>query len=245
MAAEVSTARKVGRVVKTVLKTVLALVLAAVLVAINVILPGQGMIVRMANNMLGYSQSWTTPDGAKDVDANYYKSDFTADEIADAEKALDTQIASEGYVLLKNDDATMPFAEGTTFSFFSENVRNLTATQSLLTQFTGASGDEDKLTTSFEAKGLHVNGTLMEFYTKGAGSSYKMGPGSISFGAYEDFSVGECPLSELEAADGVLDSAKDTVSVFVWRRSCGGAWQARVATCRAPCTTMRATTRTR
>ena len=221
MAKKISTARKVGRVVKTILKTVLALVLSAVLVAVNVVLPGQGMIVRMANNMLGYSQSWTTPDGAKDVDANYYKSDFTADEIADAEKALDTQIASEGYVLLKNDDAVMPFAEGTTFSFFSENVKNLTATQSLMTQFLGASGDENKLVDSFEAKGLHVNSTLMEFYTKGAGAAYKMGPGSISFGASEDFSINECPLSELQAADGVLDSAKDTVPVFVWRRVAG------------------------
>ncbi len=221
MAKKISTARKVGRVVKTILKTVLALVLSAVLVAVNVILPGQGMIVRMANNMLGYSQSWTTPDGAKDVDANYYKSDFTADEIADAEKALDTQIASEGYVLLKNDDAVMPFAEGTTFSFFSENVKNLTATQSLMTQFLGASGDENKLVDSFEAKGLHVNSTLMEFYTKGAGAAYKMGLGSISFGASEDFSINECPLSELQAADGVLDSAKDTVPVFVWRRVAG------------------------
>ncbi len=221
MAKKISTARKVGRAVKTILKTVLALVLSAVLVAVNVVLPGQGMIVRMANNMLGYSQSWTTPDGAKDVDANYYKSDFTADEIADAEKALDTQIASEGYVLLKNEDATMPFAEGTTFSFFSENVKNLTATQSLMTQFLGASGDENKLVDSFEAKGLHVNSTLMEFYTKGAGAAYKMGPGSISFGASEDFTINECPLSELEAADGVLDSAKDTVPVFVWRRVAG------------------------
>jgi beta-glucosidase len=221
MAAKISTARKVGRVVKTILKTVLTLVLSAVLVLMNVVLPSQGMVTRMANNMLGYSQGWTTPEGARDVDAEYYKSDFSADEIADAEKALDTQIASEGYVLLKNDESTMPFAEGTTFSFFSENVKNLTATQSLLTQFTGASGDEDKLTSSFEAKGLHVNGTLMEFYTKGAGSSYKMGPGSISFGASEDFSINECPLSELQAADGVLDSTKDTVPVFVWRRVAG------------------------
>ena len=221
MAKKVSTARKVGRVVKTILKTVLVLVLSAVMVAMNVIVPSQGMIVRMANNMLGYQQGWTTPDGAKDVDAEYYKSDFTADEIADAEKALDTQIASEGYVLLKNDDATMPFAEGTTFSFFSENVKNLTATQSLMTQFLGASGDENKLAASFEAEGLHVNDTLMEFYTKGAGAAYTMGSGSIGFGASEDFAINECPLSELEAADGVLDSAKGTVPVFVWRRVAG------------------------
>lgn len=221
MAKKISTARKVGRVVKTLLKTALVLVLSAVMVLMNVILPGQGMALRMGNNMLGYSQSWTTPDGAKDVDAEYYKSDFTAEELDQAEHDLDVQIASEGYVLLKNDDATMPFEPGTTFSFFSENVKNFTATQSILTMFMGASGDQDKLTASFEAEGLHVNSTLMEFYTKGAGAAYTMGTGSINFGAAEDFAINECPLSELQAADGVLDSAKDTVPVFVWRRVAG------------------------
>ena len=221
MAKQISTARKVGRVVKTILKGLLVAVLSVLMVAMNVVLPSQGMIVRMANNMLGYQQSWTTPAEAKDVDAQYYKSDFTEDEIADAERALDYAIASEGYVLLKNDGATMPFEQGTTFSFFSENVRNLTATQSIMTQFTGASGDSNLLRDSFEAAGLHVNDTLMDFYTKGAGAKYKMGPGSISFGASEDFRINECPLSELQAADGVLESAQDTVPVFVWRRVAG------------------------
>lgn len=221
MAKKISMARKVGRVVKTIVKTLLAIFLAAAMVMVNLILPGQGMIVRMANNMMGYQQGWTTPEGAEDVDAQYYKSDFTADEIADAEKALDYAIASEGYVLLKNDDATMPFAEGTTFSFFSENVRNLTATQSIMTQFTGASGDSNLLADSFEARGLHVNMTLMDFYTKGAGKAYQMGSGSIGFGAAEDFKINECPLSELEAAEGVLGSTQGTVPVFVWRRVAG------------------------
>ncbi len=221
MAQQISTARKIGRVVKTIVKAALALVLSAAMVGVNVILPRMGMISRMANDMLGYQQSWTTPAGAKDLDADYYKSDFTADELEAAEDALDYAIASEGFVLLKNDDATMPFEQGTTFSFFSENVKNLTATQSIMTMFTGASGDQDKLTASFEAKGLHVNPTLMEFYTKGAGSAYTMGVGSINFGAAEDFHINECPLSELEAAEGVLDSAQDTVPVFVWRRVAG------------------------
>ena len=61
----------------------------------------------------------------------------------------------------------------------------------------------------------------MDFYTKGAGSKYTMGTGSINFGAAEDFRINECPLSELESADGVLDSTKDTVPVFVMRRVAG------------------------
>ncbi|MBQ6453586.1 MAG: hypothetical protein IJJ14_04425, partial [Coriobacteriales bacterium] len=215
MATQISTARKVGRVIKTILKAVVALILAALMVAMNVVVPSMGMISRMANDMLGYEQSWTTPAGAEDVDADYYKSDFTEEELAEAEHALDYAIASEGYVLLRNDDAVMPFEQGMTFSFFSENVKNLTATQSIMTAFTGASGDQDVLTASFEARGLHVNPTLMEFYTQGAGAAYTMGSSSINFGEAEDFRINECLLSELQAAEGVLDSAQGTVPVFV------------------------------
>ena len=220
MAQQISTARKVGRVIKTIVKAALALVLSAAMVAVNTVLPNS-MIPRMMNNMMGYQQSWTTPAGAEDVDADYYKSDFTSEELAQAEHDLDVQISSEGFVLLKNDADTMPFEQGTTFSFFSENVKNLTATQSIMTMFTGASGDQDKLTAAFEAEGFGVNQTLMEFYTKGAGSQYTMGTGSINFGAAEDFRINECPLSELEGAEGVLDSAQGTVPVFVWRRVAG------------------------
>ena len=105
MAQQISTARKVGRVIKSIVKVVVSLVLAALMFAMNVVVPGMGMISRMGNDMLGYSQSWKTPAGAEDVDALYYKSDFSEDEIAEAEHALDFAIASEGYVLLKNDDA--------------------------------------------------------------------------------------------------------------------------------------------
>ena len=221
MAKKIGIVRKIGRGIKSVLKIIVAIILIALLVGVNVIVPGQGMIVRMANDMLGYEQSWSTPKGAEDVDADYYKSDFTAEELDEAEHALDYAISSEGFVLLKNDDATMPFASGTTFSFFSENVKNLTATQSIMTAYMGASGDQDVLTASFEAAGLHVNSTLMDFYTQGAGAAYTMGVGSINYGESEDFAINECPLSELEAADGVLESAEGTVPVFVWRRVAG------------------------
>ena len=221
MATQISTARKVGRVIKTILKAVLALILAGLMTLMNVVVPSMGMISRMANDMLGYQQSWITPAGAEDVDADYYKSDFTAEELDEAEHALDYAIASEGFVLLRNDDATMPFEQGTTFSFFSENVKSLTATQSIMTAFLGTGDGEDALTAAFEARGIHVNQDLMDFYMNGAGSAYSMGSGSINFGEAEDFRINECPLSELQAAEGVLDSAQGTVPVFVWRRVAG------------------------
>lgn len=217
----VSRARKVGRVIKTILKSVLVVVLAVAMVGVNVMLPNS-MISRMVNNIAGYQQSWdNSKANTAGLDLDYYKADYDKDSIGDAEKQLDRQIANEGYVLLKNDGNTMPFEQGTTFSFFGESVKNLTATQSVLTQFTGAKGNSNQLKDSFESRGFEVNQTLMDFYTKGAGSKYTMGTGSINFGAAEDFRINECPLSELESADGVLDSTKDTVPVFVIRRVAG------------------------
>ena len=217
----VSRARKVGRVIKTILKSVLVVVLAVAMVGVNIMLPNS-MIARMVNNIAGYQQSWdNSKANTAGLDLDYYKADYDKDSIGDAEKQLDRQIANEGYVLLKNDGNTMPFEQGTTFSFFGESVKNLTATQSILTQFTGAKGNSNLLKDSFESRGLEVNQTLMDFYTKGAGSKYTMGTGSINFGAAEDFRINECPLSELESADGVLDSTKDTVPVFVMRRVAG------------------------
>ena len=217
----VSRARKVGRVIKTILKSVLVVVLAVAMVGVNIMLPNS-MISRMVNNIAGYQQSWdNSKANTAGLDLDYYKADYDKDSIGDAEKQLDRQIANEGYVLLKNDGNTMPFEQGTTFSFFGESVKNLTATQSILTQFTGAKGNSNLLKDSFESRGLEVNQTLMDFYTKGAGSKYTMGTGSINFGAAEDFRINECPLSELESADGVLDSTKGTVPVFVMRRVAG------------------------
>lgn len=217
----VSRARKVGRVIKTILKSVLVVVLAVAMVGVNVMLPNS-MISRMVNNIAGYQQPWdNSKANTAGLDLDYYKADYDKDSIGDAEKQLDRQIANEGYVLLKNDGNTMPFEQGTTFSFFGESVKNLTATQSVLTQFTGAKGNSNQLKDSFESRGFGVNQTLMDFYTKGAGSKYTMGTGSINFGAAEDFRINECPLSELESADGVLDSTKDTVPVFVMRRVAG------------------------
>ena len=88
MAKQISTARKVGRVIKSIVKVVVGLLMVAIMAVLNFVVPSMGMITRMGNNMLGYQQSWKAPAGAEDVDAQYYKSDFTAEEIADAEHAL-------------------------------------------------------------------------------------------------------------------------------------------------------------
>ena len=213
----VSRARKVGRVIKTILKSALVVVLAALMVAVNVMLPGNS---RMLNNMVGIDQSWSSSMSTEGIDLQYNKADYTKDSIGDAEKALDQQIAAEGVVMLKNDGDTLPYAAGTTFSFFGESSKLLGSSQSMVSMVTGSKSTSDALNSALEAEGFSVNTTLQDFYANGAGKDYNMGSGSVNYGDGENFAINECPLSVMQDA-GVLDSAKGTTPVFVLRRVAG------------------------
>lgn len=218
MAKKISFARKAGRVIKSIVKIALVLVLSALMALGNTTLP---TYARMINDMMGYEQSWDNSKvNTAGLDLNYNKTDRTKDTIKDAERSLDEQIAAEGYVLLKNSGNAMPFAQGTTFSFFGESGKTL-AGQTLASSSTGGSGSYDSLNSAFEAEGMSVNKTLEDFYMKGAGKDYALGKGSVGWGDSEDFSINECPLSVLQGADGVLDSAQGTVPVFVLKRVAG------------------------
>ena len=219
MARQISTARKVGRVIKSIVKIAVALLLVVVMVAANTMLPGYS---RMVDSLLsGFDQSWDNSSAQTEgLDLQYNKADYTAETIADAEKALDQQLAAEGVVMVQNDDASLPLASGTTLSFFSINSRSLGSSQSMLSMVTGDSSTSDGLSTALAAHGLGVNTTLQDFYANGAGKDYVQGAGSVSFGDNEDFSLNECPLSVMQDAD-VLDSCAGTTPVFVMKRVAG------------------------
>ena len=220
MAKQISTARKVGRVIKSILKLVLAFVLAALMAAGNLVLPG---FSRMGNSFLGgYSQSWDNSKvNTAGLDLDYNKADYDSESIKDAEKDLDRRLAAEGVVLAQNDGDALPLAKGTKLSFFGANSRTLGSAQSMLTAATGGSSSSSAaLNAALEAHGLSANTTLQEFYSEGAGKDYVQGAGSVSFGDAEDFRLNECPISVMQDA-GVLDSAKDTTPVFVMKRVAG------------------------
>ena len=210
-----------GRIVGRVIGVVLATVFVALIVAANVILPNYTQVI---NSYLGVEQGWDN-SGAKTegLDLEYNKADHKSrEELADAEAALDEKIAGEGIVLLENTDNALPLAEGTTLSFVGGNARSLGAgAAGILASTMGVEGEiVDAVTPAMEAAGLKVNQELVEFYASGAGSEYVMGPGSVSYGDDEDFSINECPLSVMEEA-GVLDSLEGTTPVFVMKRVAG------------------------
>ena len=214
---------KARKIVRTSVGGVLIALTLAVAIAANVMIPPN---LNVINGFLGDSGGTVIkqPDTyTEDLDLQYNKADYTSEEMPAAEQALNEELVGEGVVLLKNEDNNMPFAEGTTFSFFGHSSQLMmgnvwyTFMQSIgMTPSTGLTLKE-----AFEARGLGVNEQLWNFYSSGKGSGYGLGIGSLNFGSDEDFSINECPLSVLESEAGLLDSAKDTVPVFVWGRRVG------------------------
>ncbi len=202
----------VGKVIRTILSLILVLVMAVLMFAANVILPGYD---RMASSILGgVEKSINNSAGSTEgLDLEYNTADYTAETITAAEDALKKQISDEGLVLLQNDDNSLPVAADSTFSFFSANSAKLSFGGGML-------GGGSSLKEAFENSGVSVNEDLWKFYSEGEGSNYGLASGSISFGDAEDFSINECPLSELESAD-VLSSVEGTVPVYVLKRVAG------------------------
>lgn len=106
-------------IIRTAISSILmALILVVVIVANMMIRPNLSVI----NGTLGDKTtiSIKQPNSYNEsLDLQYSKADFTPEEMAEAERVLNEQIAGEGIVLLKNDDDVMPFSTDTTFSFLA------------------------------------------------------------------------------------------------------------------------------
>ena len=189
-------------IIRTAIGSILIVLTLVVAIIANVMIPPNMNVI---NAFLGDKTTSIIqyPDGYNDsLDLEYSKLDYAVEDFPVVEKALDEEIMGEGIVLLQNNDNTMPFAAGTTFSFFGRSSTIITPA-------------------AFQDKGFGVNEALWNFYNSGAGSGYGLGPGSISFGDAEDFAINECPLDVLQKESGLLSSANGTVPVFVWARIVG------------------------
>ena len=210
-------------VVRTALSSILIALTLAVAVVANVMIPPNMNVINGTlgdNTTTRINQPETYTDA---LDLQYNKADYTAEEMAQAERQLNEEIMGEGVVLLQNNDAAMPFAPGTSFSFFGRSSTKVigNAMYDIMLSYGVPADPGTTLKTAFEEKGFQVNAALWDFYSSGAGKDYGLGTGSISWGDAEDFSINECPLRVLESEPGLLDGARDTVPVFVWRRNVG------------------------
>lgn len=200
-------ASRAGKIVKTVFSAIGALLIAIILLAVNTLLPQFG---RMANEVLTYKQAWNT--AKTDLDLQYNKPDYTADESKAIGQTLNEQIAGEGIVLLQNDGA-LPLQTGKTLSLFSRSSVDVLAG--------GYMGGGVTLKSALESRGFAVNETLWKFYSSGNGKGYTRGTGSISYGRDEDFRINECPIDVITAESGLEDTFPGTTAVYVWSRVVG------------------------
>ena len=166
------------------------------------------------------------------ANVEYYKSDFNSpSELYAYEEGKVAEIAQEGITLLKNDDSLLPLAEGTKLSLFSISSVDLVSGGS------GSGSGSFELTKNLkeglENAGFEVNGQLWDFYTDyfeehkykkpfdPDSAEHVRGKGVINYGADLDWSINECPLSNLTSNSGLVSSFDGTVAMFVLARTGG------------------------
>ncbi|MFV0520025.1 MAG: glycoside hydrolase family 3 N-terminal domain-containing protein [Lachnospirales bacterium] len=203
-----------GKIIKTVISLVLIVVMGVAIYLANTMLTENSRIVDniMGGNNKVIDNSNVDTTG---LDLQYNTSDFSAEEIAEAENTLEMDISNEGIVLLQNNDDFLPLPKDTTFSFVSANVNKLSIGGAFMR------GNGETLRQIFENNAMSVNTTLWDFYAQEGNSGYGLGSGSISYGDAEDFKINELPLSVLQEDSAVLDSLKGTTPVYFLKRVAG------------------------
>lgn len=149
----------------------------------------------------------------KDENAQYYISDFSSSEEKQKYgEALCEQVEAEGAVLLKNENETLPLEQGAGVSCFSSSSVNL------VYGGTGSGNIDSEnaptLKSALENAGFRVNGSLWEFYSKGAGSNYVRDPGGLFQG--KSASISEVPweLYTQEVKESVKEYSDAAIVVF-------------------------------
>ena len=155
-------------VVRRVLAVLLALIFALLGAACLIAIP-------LSNNYSAMvSMAIAMPTTAKSGGSNpqYFTSDYSsAEAVQEASAQLCREIEQEGMVLLRNNGDALPLAKGASVTLLGESAADLV--------YGGAgAGSVDTSTApnlrqSMEAAGFTVNPVLWDFYTTGAGASYK------------------------------------------------------------------------
>lgn len=111
-------------------------------------------------------------DAAKEaMFGNYFFSDYDSrEEVMAASRVLNTEIANEGIVMLKNEDDALPVGDGAKISVFGKS-----SYQYLSGGGSGAGGGAPvtSLYTALQDEGFQINSKLVNFYK----DSYKSGNG--------------------------------------------------------------------
>ncbi len=106
--------------------------------------------------------------GFAGTNGKYYTDYMTLDEEQQIAKDLAIEVASEGFVLLKNENGALPLEKGGKVSLFGmHSVSLIASTSGSAGGSTGANGiEESTLQMAMENAGYRVNAKLVDLYTK-------------------------------------------------------------------------------
>lgn len=198
---------------------VVAVLIVALVATLNGVAVYWDVALTQFFGTVGGSTASSEGGGEGSEDLNYFTADYSVSDLQDKEHELNLQIAGEGAVLLKNDNAALPLAAGAKVSVFGSSATStLTGgSGSGATAATGTPTVKDVLTTA----GLSVNETLWDFYDSGAGKGYGNGAADTLSQASSTWVLNEAPQSIYTADVKSSYSAYSDAAIVVFTRNNG------------------------
>lgn len=196
------------RVGVAVVSTMLALAVGAT--------TGAGSYASLISTVLGGSTYQTVDDGTGEVVNNGEDNGMSLAEWKDTADQLVQEVAGEGIVMLKNDNDTLPLAQGSKVTLFGRSSVDL------VLGGTGAGGIDPSravnLKDALEDSGrFDVNDAMWDFYkTYDGKEGYTRSNGTYMGALPEDIFVAEPPVAEYtdEAKASYADYADAAIVVF-------------------------------
>jgi len=207
---------------------IIASVLTIVLIAGNIVANHFQAVINVALNSPTYKIIKGEETGE---DLQYYKSAFSTGEVdsngkqiidrgalTEYGKELVAQVASEGSVLLMNNNDALPLEKGAKVTLFSQSSARL------VYGGTGSgrvNADPDiNLKTSLEAAGIAVNETMWRWYVTGGGANYERKVPSLVHDSVQ-YEINEAPWSKLTNAQKNTFSNYGDAAIVVFARTGG------------------------
>ena len=154
---------------------------------------------------------------------NYYTPDYKSKEEAlEAADALNEEIGEEGFVLLKNEDNSLPLGEGANISIFGKSSASIL--YGLSSNYVHLRGNMTTLQQSLQGAGFQINPTLVNFYNNNTASGEGRGAQPTNGSRVFGYKTGETPLDMY--TDNVKNSYQEynDAAIVVFSRSSGEGW---------------------
>ena len=154
------------------------------------------------------------------IGGNYFHPDFESKEEAAREaNKVNEEIFSEGVIMLKNEDNSLPIAVGSKISLFGKNALNILKIGS---GSTSSSGNKNiTIEGSLTAAGYKLNPALINFYRNNSLSGSGRGAAPVMRNVPSGYNTGETPINKYTNEIEESYSEYNDVAIVVFQRISG------------------------